>query len=236
MTLLLYNEWLKFKKTKLILWSLLLVVMPLAIGISLKAMMDPHLAMDASKYINAILWIYVRFLSLCVFTYVACEHMAMEFKTQVWKDQWTIPISRSAFYMSKIIFLSLWSLGVCLLSACMSIFFVLVFIGQALEAKWLVDTLIYFTMASVLTWPFMYGSVLMMLWLKKVWLAMTIHILILIASLMIIQFSWSVMVPTLSPLWIIFSMGHVGRAYISLGLFSSLVLILGHYYLYKVEV
>lgn len=101
---LLLNEWLKFKGNKGLVYTLMIILIPLLVGGSLIVFMDVSLELDIEKYLSGVLWLFARFVGLILFTFVAGNHMMIEFKTQVLKYQWTIPIDRAKFYYVKIIF------------------------------------------------------------------------------------------------------------------------------------
>ena len=238
MVKLLFNEWVKFKKSNLILWSVLIASMPLIIGGSLMISLGDAMEVDGLRYMNSILWIQVRFNALYLFTYVASGLMALEFKTDVLKMFWIMPTSKTMFFFSKIIFLSLWSLIVSLLSYLLSLMFIKIMIHGQLSLEGMLDNLLFFIISSILTWPFMYFSVLLVLIFKKIWPALVINTIIFISTLLLSPYTWSDKVPWLSPTKIMLSVGDKGNggSYLSLIIFASSVLYLGYQSIHKVEV
>lgn len=238
MVKLLYNEWVKFKKSNLVLWSILIASMPLIIGGSLVISSGQAVEVDGLKYMNSILWIQVRFNALYLFTYVASGLMAIEFKTEVLKILWAMPTSKTMFFFSKIIFLSIWSLMVSLLSFLLSLVFLKILIQGQLSLDSVLNNLLFFIVSSVLTWPFMYFSVLLVLLFKKIWVAMAINTIIFTSTLLLSPYAWSDKVPWLSPTKIMLSVGdkHNGASYLNLMLFACIVLYLGYQSIHKVEV
>jgi len=219
-------------------WSMVVVGLPLGLGISLLLLIDNIYNMDSYKFVNAILWINMRFSAMCIFTYVACELMALEFKTEVLSLQWTMSTSRSSFYMAKIIFLSLWSLVVTLLSFAATVFFIVLVSFDTIGLSWLLESLVYSIMSSILTWPIMYFTVWLTIRYRRVWLVMSFNMLVFILGLLLTNFTWSWYIPWLTPVWILFNMGkninYIG--YLIIMAFTLLSLFMGHRAMEKVEV
>jgi hypothetical protein len=216
----------------------MIISIPFLIAASLMMFMDVALNLDVEKYLSGILWLLARFIGLILFTFVAGNHMMIEFKTDVLKYQWTIPISRAKFYYVKIIFLSIWSTTTILIVFLSSMIFSYLQSPEQVTFEFISLYLHLFISASVLIWPFMYFTVMMVIRFKRLWIPMCINILLFILSWMMLSFSWSLYLPWAAPIWILFSKEAAGiyYSYMSLFIFTAVVVAIGHFRILKVEV
>lgn len=235
---LLLNEWLKFKGNKGLIYTFIILVIPLMVGGSLILFMDVTIDLDIEKYLTGVLWLYARFVGLILFTFIAGSHMMIEFKTHVLRYQWTIPIHRAKFYYVKIIFLSVWSTSTFFAVFLISIVFAYIHSPELINLDLVSLYFHLFISASVLIWPFMYFTMMMVIRFKNLWLPMCINGLFFILSWMMLSFSWSAYLPWATPIWILFSKEaqFISSSYVSLFLFTGVVVLIGHFRILKVEV
>ena len=111
MNRILKNEFLKLKKTKLLLISIIGAIFAPTIVFSLASIINSSVnnySVTFLEFISMVLQITVRISAIIFYPYVVGEFIAREFRNDTFKSQITIPIDRTDFLFGKILLSTIW--------------------------------------------------------------------------------------------------------------------------------
>lgn len=245
MTKLIYNEWLKFRASGTYLLSLILAVfIPVLVALFVM-MLNVNQAVNhvfLNEYMGMNLRFVLKTISLCFYTYVGADIIAREFIYDTIKSQLTIPITRTGFYLSKLLFGTMVILLIGLLQFAIAVLIALLIIpgGISFSQLYIYGTL--FIKANILVLPLMCFSITMVLFFKSKFIPMAVNLVIFMISLIVGKISFYGIIPWSAPYRIIFleqgdaTLLPIGYAYMSLFLFTSLIVTLGYTRIKRMEV
>lgn len=242
---LLLNEWIKFRASKTILLALFAIIAtPLLVALAvlvLNATTD-HQIITTSDIMGLNLRFLLKTIGLTLYPYIACDVIAKEYYNDTLKFQLTIPITRSNFYFSKILFATL------VITALSSIHFVLsivtsqVLLDTVLTLKLITNYLFIFFKANMLILPFAYFAMMLTVLFRKKFIPMAITIFMFLSGVLVSKNTLLFWVPWTLPSRIIFidPMKHsdfpIGYAYMILYVFAIGSFMIGYKILLEDEI
>lgn len=245
MNKLLLNEWLKLKKSGLLIISVItVVIIPVVIG-SMVIILNSNPAYEAVSFLEFMgmnLRLITKTSGLCLFTYIAAEMLTREFRYDTFKSQFLMPVTRSYFLLIKLIGISIWLLAITMATYLVSLIISVWLIQEPISFLMVREMFFVFLKAGILILPFAYFTITLVIIFKNNFIPMTINIVLYLVTLITIGLNQFIYLPWTAPFRLIFSgdvqdttAGQVSYTYLSLFLFAAISILIGHYWINKME-
>lgn len=245
MNKMLFNEWVKLKNSKVLLLSIILACITPLIGgmmvIILNSSPD-YAPVSFLEFMSMILRFITKTVGICFYTFISAEIVSREFRYDTFKSQLMIPISRTNYFFIKLIIISMWIIGMTMLSYFVSLVISLLIIKTSFTLLLVRQMFFTFLKAGILVLPFSYFTIACVVYNKHNFLPMTINIVMFIVSLIASRFTYYMLCPFTVPFRVIFSEDTarfssvpLAYAYLSLFILAAVSILVGHYQINKME-
>jgi len=207
MNKMLMNEWMKIKNSRLIYFSFICVLFaPFALLLLIIILnSDPKFtAVTYLEYMSMTLKFMTSVVGLTLYTWIAAEIVAMEFRLDTIKSQLTIPIARTDFLFLKLTMVSFMTALITVLSFITALIISFSLDLTGLDITLTIKLLFVYIKSTILVMPFLYFTVWLVLIFKQSFIPMIINGVLLITTFIIGKTDLYAIFPWTAPTQIIF--------------------------------
>lgn len=202
------NEFLKLRKTKLLLISLCGAIVAPIIVFSLASIISSSVnnySVTFLEFISIVLQITVRISSIIFYPYVVGEFISREFRNDTFKSQIAIPIDRTDFLFGKILLATIWVVFMVIITFLFSVFFSFILEPKGVRMLLISKSLFIYFKTAFLVLPFSYFTIGLTLVYKQIFKPMIINFIILILIFILEKLDGFSLIPWLSVNEILFA-------------------------------